>query len=232
MTVVQGTFVMPGTVLATMPEKDSDGACAGEGVYCRRAVLGVKRLRDEDELPDVSSQLVASRAGAVQWDGGLVSVFSKNSMDCSESVVRSACTGPRAGDVVHVRCHKVTHTHVFGEIIAIGGKWSAAPTLLGSGGGFRGVLRVEDIRPFKVTNKQALPPSPMLACRPGDVLLAAVLSQSDAKQYQLSTVAENCGVVEAITAGGQRLVHQRGRRDVMLNPASGQDEFRWTPLTQ
>jgi exosome complex component CSL4 len=234
MTVVQGTFVLPGEVIAVVVG-DADEASAGDGVYARKVLLSGKRQRSSDTSDDAlhpsrtrAVQLVASRMGAVQWDERVVSVFGRH-----EVRDRLACPGPRAGDVVHMRVHRVTHSHVFGDIVAIGGRWASAPSLTSTTGGFKGVLRVEDIRPFKVTNKQQLPPPPSAAVRPGDLVAAVVLGESDAKQCQLSTVEEHCGVVEAYSSSGHhRLAHIRGRRDAMLNTTTGLEESRWTPITQ
>lgn len=152
----------------------------------------------------------------------------------STTVAPSSVFGPRPGDRVHLRVTRVTHLMGFGEIIAINGTWCGYSGLSTGAGAFRGVLRLEDIRPFRPSKEQLLPPAPSLAFTPGDVVVAEVISQSDVRQYQLSTMAESCGVVESYVGGNGtprvKLVHLPGRRDVMMNPQDGVVWPRWCPL--
>jgi len=137
--------------------------------------------------------------------------------------------GPRPGDTVHLRVTRVTHLVAFGEIIAINAAWCANSGGAGGGGAFRGVLRVEDIRPFRPSKEQLTPPPPSQAFASGDVVVAEVLSQSDVRQYQLSTFGEHCGVVESVQ-DRVKLMHLPGRRDAMMSPADGTVFARWCPL--
>lgn len=166
--------------------------------------------------------------------------------------------GPRAQDIVHVRITRITRTLAVGEIIAIRHQWCRHSTSLstttatastGVGAAFRGVLRMEDIRPFRPTRDVLHPPSPALSFSPGDVVIGVVISQSDARQYQLSTLGESCGVVQSVmrtnedesvasssSSAGEGstmrclLEHVPGRRDVMRHPLTDQLIPKWCPL--
>lgn len=157
--------------------------------------------------------------------------------------------GPVVGDTVLVRITRVTKATAMGAIVAVRGKWSSSKSGSQQQHGFRGVLRAEDIRPFR-PSKDKLTPDPVdLSMRPGDVVAAEVLSQSDAKQYQLSTIGPQLGVVEstvevaADTAVGpmdpQHVVGPKRtvlllpipkQRDALLNPLTGELVPRWGPL--
>ncbi|KAG5478769.1 hypothetical protein LSCM1_06173 [Leishmania martiniquensis] len=214
----------------------------------------------------VERSIVATRHGVAQWDGRLVSVFALApralaSADGTElaaarggstwvssavSSSRHSVLGPRPGDAVHVRITRLNRLFAFGEIIAVNWSWcshrSLTSTAAGGGsnsGVFKGVLRQEDIRPFKPTKEQLLPPLPSLAFGLGDVVLAEVISQSDARQYQLSTIGEGFGVVEGFMTtvegpyGGHekvKLDHIPGRRDAMMIRRTGEVVPRWCPL--
>mmetsp|Transcript_56997 Transcript_56997/g.113240 ORF Transcript_56997/g.113240 Transcript_56997/m.113240 type:complete len:206 (-) Transcript_56997:126-743(-) len=66
-----------------------------------------------------------------------------------------------------------------------------------------GLLRREDVRPPDAGGSGA----EMYHCfRPGDVVLAVVLSLGDARAYYLSTAANECGVVLSRTSEGVRMV--------------------------
>lgn len=204
-------------------------------------------------------RIVATRHGLAQWDGGLVSVFAAATRGpalgdgltpsaAASAAAQPSVLGPRPGDTVHVRITRLNRLFAFGEIIAVNWRWCSHRSLgaaaAGGGGGggggvFKGVLRQEDIRPFKPTKDQLTPPPPSLAFGLGDVVLAEVLSQSDAHQCQLSTIAEGCGVVESWVGaaegqyGGQekaKLQHIPGRRDAMMLPGTGEVVPRWCPL--
>ncbi|KAG5504484.1 hypothetical protein JKF63_04936 [Porcisia hertigi] len=206
--------------------------------------------------------VVATRHGVAQWDGRLVSVFALASTGRMENAAsrhagaaaagpgvpssRPSVLGPRPGDTVHLRITRLNRLFAFGEIIAVNWSWCSNHSLFaaGAGGGtnsgvFKGVLRQEDIRPFKPTKDQLLPPPPSLAFGVGDVVLAEVISQSDVHQYQLSTTGEGFGVLESTitTAEGQygeqeklKLAHIHGRRDAMVVRSTGEVVPRWCPL--
>ncbi|KAG5478990.1 hypothetical protein CUR178_05572 [Leishmania enriettii] len=214
----------------------------------------------------VERSIVATRHGVAQWDGRVVSVFALASCALasagetghaaarggSASVVtavsssRHSVLGPRPGDAVHLRITRLNRLFAFGEIIAVNWSWCSHRSLssAAAGGGsnsgvFKGVLRQEDIRPFKPTKDQLLPPPPSLAFGLGDVVLSEVISQSDVHQYQLSTIAEGFGVVESFitTMEGQygghekvKLHHIPGRRDAMVIKSTGEVVPRWCPL--
>lgn len=281
--------VLPGEVLYTRratcvqgrheiySSSDVDGkglARAGDGCYAH--------ITADDEQPHADSiiyHILASRIGVVRWssDNTQVTVeapcnrIESTAIAASSSSSSSTSTnvfGPRAGDSVHIRIVRVSRLFAMGEIIAINGVWSSSS----SGGGassaslaFRGVLRTEDIRPFRPnaasssssTSATVTAPTPSQSFCSGDVVLAEVISQSDARQYQLSTLSARCGVVEAyatpahygscharrqVTRPGTdegsvapamrcRLVCIPHRRDVMLNPCDGSTVPRWAPLT-
>ncbi|KAH9593416.1 hypothetical protein LSM04_004186 [Trypanosoma melophagium] len=202
-TAVTGTRVSPGAVLCGDGGLDGD-VRAGDGCFVRRR------------------RVVASRLGVVQWaaDGGEVAVLQPPSGSSS-----AAAVGPRPGAAVLVRVARVGRVGAHGEIVAVDGGWCA--------GGFRGVVRLEDIRPFRPSKTQLTPPPPAAAFQAGDVIAAVVLSQSDVRQYQLSTIPEECGVVEATIKVNNkmiRLLHIPGRRDAMYNPEDSTVHHRWCPL--
>lgn len=215
----------------------------------------------------VQRRIVATRHGVAQWDGRLISVFAVSAAHTSgqpysstqaalepaqqhgetspvtlTAVSQTAVLGPRPGDTVHLRVTRLTRFFAFGEIIAVNWRWcshrTAAPA--GLSGIFKGVLRQEDIRPFRPTKDQLQPPPPSLAFALGDVVLAEVISQSDAHQYQLNTVGDGFGVVESYLSafdespysGRERVKLQPipGRRDAMLVPSTGAVVPRWCPL--
>lgn len=62
-------------------------------------------------------------------------------------------------------------------------------------------------------------------------MIAEVLSQSDVRQYQLSTIKPFCGVVEArATSDGSVLEHIPRRRDAMVSVRNYAVHPRWCPL--
>lgn len=166
--------------------------------------------------------------------------------------------GPRQQDIVHLRITRITRTLAVGEIIAIHHQWCRHSTALttttgstssGASAAFRGVLRLEDIRPFRPTQGALHPPSPAVSFSPGDVVVAVVISQSDVRQYQLSTLGERCGVVQSVMHASEEenpsscsssichgaslrclLEHVPGRRDVMRHPLTGEIIPKWCPL--
>jgi exosome complex component CSL4 len=247
--------VIPGEGCVVQYVEISPESSAGE-----RSATGPSRVR---------RCIVATRQGVAQWDGRLVSVFAAvtpssiasaayqaspgqpvgyNGLPAGISsalgtAVRSAVLGPRPGDTVHLRVTRLNRLFAFGEIIAVNWRWCSHRSATAAAGNisgiFKGVLRVEDIRPFRPTKDQLQPPAPTLAFALGDVVLAEVISQSDAHQYQLSTIGDTFGVVESHTSATEephgsseklKLQHIPGRRDAMLVPSTGGVVPRWCPL--
>ncbi|ESL08177.1 exosome component CSL4 [Trypanosoma rangeli SC58] len=250
MTVVvsTGRRVAPGDVVYAGGASCSEwgDVAAGEGCYTR-LVPGEASVDVAEER-----QIIATRLGVVQWSESTVSVhralkrrresahvalIASDTTDTdAPSVLAKSTTvfGPRLGDTVHVRVVRVTRAFAYGEIIAVNGVWCSNSSVgVGLAGSFRGVVRVEDIRPFKPHKDKLAPPSPAAAFHAGDVIIATVLSQSDVRQYQLSTMGEHCGVVEAAVVVDRvrvKLQHIPGRRDAMRNPTDGTVHYRWCPL--
>lgn len=172
--------------------------------------------------------------------------------------VATSTLGPRQQDIVHLRITRITRTLAVGEIIAIHHQWCRHSTSLttttgstsgGASAAFRGVLRVEDIRPFRPMQGALQPPSPARSFSVGDVVIAVVVSQSDVRQYQLSTLDERCGVVQSVMRASEDenpsrcssgicdgtslrclLEHIPGRRDAMRHPLTGEMVPKWCPL--
>ncbi|EAN82738.1 putative exosome component CSL4 [Trypanosoma cruzi] len=246
--VCTGRRVVPGDVVYSGSAScgEWDRVAAGEGC-CTRIVAGDSSV-DSAEV----RQIIATRLGTVQWSESTVSVQrapkrrhesahvalisnDPNDVDSPSALARStAVFGPRLGDTVYMRVVRVSRAFAYGEIIAVNGVWcSNSSVSVGLAGSFRGVVRVEDIRPFKPTKDQLTPPPPAAAFHAGDVVMATVLSQSDVRQYQLSTMHEHCGVVEASVVMDRvrvKLQHIPGRRDAMRNPTDGTVHYRWCPL--
>eukprot|EP00758_Cryptobia_borreli_P001958 Tbor_TRINITY_DN266_c0_g1::TRINITY_DN266_c0_g1_i1::g.12208::m.12208 len=110
--------------------------------------------------------------------------------------------------------------------------------------GFKGSLRTEDIRPVvlkndvdasllatfpasSVTSSGAIVPPAYASFRPGDIVVTHVLSHSDTKQCQLSSMADDTGCISSSVEG--ELIHVRGRRDIMINRRTGKEVSRWCP---
>ncbi|RNF17551.1 exosome component CSL4 [Trypanosoma conorhini] len=248
MTVVvsTGRRVVPGDVVYAGGASRGawDDVAAGDGC-CTRLVAAAASAEEE-------RQIIATRLGVVQWSESTVSVHrplkrrresahvaliagDACDTDAPSALAKSATVfGPRLGDTVHLRVVRVSRAFAYGEIIAVNGAWcSNGGVGVGLAGSFRGVVRVEDIRPFRPRKDQLTPPPPSAAFHAGDVVLATVLSQSDVRQFQLGTMDEHCGVVEATVVVDRvrlRLQHIPGRRDAMRNPADGTVHYRWCPL--
>lgn len=250
-----GTVVAPGEVLYAEAVElgarvAAEAVVPGPGTYAR--------LVETASGSGAERHVVALRLGVAQWDGAMISVYtagitSKSAkteahtslLDMEEEGNSPAVTtsrtvfGPRPGDLVHMRVTRLTRLGAGGEIVAINGVWCAGSGTLGRQEAFRGVIRQEDIRPFKPTKDQLQAPPPSQAFQAGDVVVAEVISQSDVRQYQLSTLAPRCGVVESVVTTGsygegtrRRLEHIPGRRDAMVCPVSGAVLPRWTPLLE
>lgn len=66
---------------------------------------------------------------------------------------------------------------------------------------FRGMIRVQDVRDTEKDKVEIYK-----SFRPGDVVLARVISLGDARSYLLSTAANELGVVHAESEDGHRLI--------------------------
>eukprot|EP00796_Vickermania_ingenoplastis_P009740 gene9740-6828_t len=244
------TLFMAASNLADAGEPEAQ-VHAGEGCYvCYTGPAG-------PSPSTVERRIVSSALGVAQWDGDVISVYARPlgsgtagghkrareaeaAHDASEASLAAArvanVLGPRPRDVVHARITRVTRTLVISDVMAINGQWCRHSSSSSSAqmAAFRGVLRLEDIRPFHPSKDQMQPPPPSASFAPGDVVVAVVLSQSDVRQYQLSTVEDHCGVVKSVVRsdGDTRvaLLHVPGRRDIMRHPLSNAAIPRWCPL--
>lgn len=237
----EGKVVLPGDVIYALPiEEDDDNTmvCVSAGSGC--ALQKTLRRNRDDTVAVVERRIVATRKGVVHWGSGTVISVVSTMDEMHEGSADQHGAGARPGDTVHLRISRVTKMAVSGDIIAVKGKWSSQKH--GNFSGFRGVIRVEDIKPFRPTKDKLLPDSPEESFRPGDVVVAEVISQSDSKQFQLSTHSTSCGVVEATAPRDQgilRSVH-KGRnvvlssiaykREELLHPVTGERVKRWAPL--
>lgn len=193
---------------------------------------GQKRARSS-----VETSLQATLSSSPASPSDAASITTNGNASAGRSVL-----GPRPHDTVHMRITRVTRTIALGEIIAVNGSWcrhrGAAGGATSSLAAFRGVLRNEDIRPFRVSKEVLKPPPPCEFLAAGDVVVAVVVSQSDVRQYQLSTHADHCGVVESFVpfytpegaVGRYKLEHIPGRRDGMKHPKTNAIIPKWTPL--
>eukprot|EP00388_Colpodella_angusta_P004185 GDKJ01014031.1.p1 GENE.GDKJ01014031.1~~GDKJ01014031.1.p1 ORF type:complete len:122 (-),score=7.58 GDKJ01014031.1:77-442(-) len=118
----------------------------------------------------------------------------------------------------------------------------------GGANSFRGSLRSEDIRPViskndidskllasfpasAVTSSGAVILPAYASFRAGDIVAATVSSQTDTKQFQLSTLADDAGCINSSSLKDRSvsLVAIPNRRDGMLNPKTGETESKWCP---
>ncbi|CAD2220811.1 exosome complex component CSL4 [Angomonas deanei] len=220
-----GAMVCPGDLLYSAPltvDGEALQVVAGEGSY-------VKAVSGGDGTEELV--LLSSKLGIVQWDESCVSVFSRAAPGSLSTASSHTVLGPRPGDYVHVRILRVQRMFAYGEIIAINNTWCSHRRGFGA---FRGVLRQDDIRTFHVTKDQLTPPPPSVSFSSGDVVLAEVVSQSDVRQYQLSTVGPQFGVLEStiVREDGslEKLQHIPQRRDAMVSLSDGALHLKWCPL--
>ncbi|CUF35433.1 exosome component CSL4, putative [Bodo saltans] len=287
--LAEGQHVIPGDVLVLThdglaeTEDINNAVNAGAGAVIRRCL---RRGRDADAPTALERRVIATRVGIVHWseDGQEVSVVSKaavplaapspvpaviaaalttasevtSSSAVTASILRDAALGAKSGDTIHLRVTRITPTFASGDVIAIRGQWCCNRT--GAFSGFRGMLRAEDIKPFKPTKDKLLADPPAESMRPGDVVVATVISQTDAKVYQLSTVAEHCGVIESTVPAEESDGHRAQKesddiaaatipsvrptkkriallpvpykRTIMKHPVTGATYKKWTPLVQ
>jgi exosome complex RNA-binding protein Csl4 len=206
-------MVLPGEII---PPRDGPGPfVSGPGTYT------------------LDGSIYASIAGTPRWEGNEVCVLetiapsptgSLGGMNLNTSgFLHFAMLSPTVGSSVHLRVQRVSTSLASGDIIAINGQWCTSTM------SFRGSIRLEDVRKVKGTESYL-----MVNCfRPGDVVIAEVVGLADARQYQLSTVKEHCGVVKAthVLANGVEeipLQPKRGNREFMFT-AAGEAVPRWCP---
>ena len=236
-----GVKVVPGDVIFdTAVNPCSEADLPSPGIGCRLEdcfhLITDRTSRDQQRL---SIRIISTRLGTVQWSENEVSVV----MPLGSTLSFHA---PSVGKKVIWRVCRVTRHFATGNIIAVdtdafSSSWCQR--------GFVGMLRSDDIRPVLVGKDhpisllQAIPASCVtsagsvvlpayLSFRPGDIVSAKVVSQLDGRQYQLSTMDEDCGCVEAVVASNGnsvKLVPFPGRRDIMINPQDGSEVFRWVP---
>lgn len=85
-------------------------------------------------------------------------------------------------------------------------------------GEFQGLIRVQDVRQ---TEKDKIV---MANCfRPGDVVRSSVISLGDARNFYLSTAANDLGVVFALSQQGEKLEAVNWE---LMKSSSGQEEPR------
>lgn len=287
----EGHRVVPGDVLFASGMTTDGGACESEDAFVVTAGVGatvrrcLRRGRDAETAISLERRVTATRVGIVHWseDGQQVSVVSTAPAPLAKpsdsAALRSVSTtevqptssssegdilcdvalGAKPGDAVHLRVTRITPTFATGDVIAIRGSWCCNRS--GTFAGFRGMLRAEDIKPFKPTKDKLVADPPGESMRPGDVVVATVISQTDAKVYQLSTIPEHCGVVDStvpLEEGLQppsdgsatfnvskdtipsvrpfkhrvSLVPVPFKRTIMKHPQTGAAYKKWTPLVQ
>lgn len=133
--------------------------------------------------------LRASVAGKITGSGGAGSC----SVRASRKRTAEASAVLSVGDTVVGRVTRLTKLMAQVDILCVGGCALREPCA--------GLLRREDVRPAE---QRTLDGGIELhrCVRPGDVLLASVLSLGDSRAYYLSTVANEHGVVIARSAEG------------------------------
>ena len=207
------------------------------------------------------SVVVATIAGKVQYEGGSISVVrdtgaaapaaaGSSAAPPAPSTSSAAIVTPSAESKVLLRVQRASRHMVQGTIIAVvssgGGEtqWCYNNTV----GGFRGSLRSEDIRPVvnkndvdakllasfpasSVTSSGAVVLPAYASYRPGDIVVATVSSQTDTKQFQLSTLPEDTGCIDAFSLRDKtvKLSQIPNRRDAMFNAKTGETESKWCP---
>jgi len=118
---------------------------------------------------------------------------------------------PQSGDIVTARVVKINPRYATCSILCIG------PALLPSP--FPAIIRQRDIRSFDIDNAEMIK-----AFRPGDLIIASVLSLGDARSYYLSTAGADQGVVEAVSAAGGDMAPVSWER--MQCKVTGMKEYR------
>ena len=99
---------------------------------------------------------------------------------------------PNIGSTVTAKVIKTTKAFAKVEILCVDGK-----PVVKSGSTISGLLRVQDIRATEI-DKVVL----YDCLRPGDIILAEVISLGDSRSYYISTAKNELGVVFATSAAG------------------------------
>lgn len=155
----------------------------------------------------VGTNIVATRLGTFVIDEGVASVPAPK-----EQLI------PRVGSRVHIRIQRVTRTTALGDIFAIDGSRCRES--------FKGVIRQDDIRPPKGTEIPLVHES----FRPGDTVLAEVVSTTDARQFMLTTRNKGSGVVQATSFGGHPMRALPNTREALQCSVTGTIEQRWVAM--
>ena len=132
------------------------------------------------------------------------------------SVVSARSTAglvPRIGAVVTGRVVKVTPRLARVEILCVDGK------ALPEGAVFSGVIRAQDVRATLIDSVEMYK-----AYRPGDIVVASVLSLGDRRSYQLTTARNELGVVFARSVVGAAMVPTSW--ETMQCPKTNMIEYR------
>jgi exosome complex RNA-binding protein Csl4 len=198
-----------------------------------RRTVGQKTRRQDEDVSSPRDPLLPPRTPA-NWserrgDGAAAPVVAAPtgtsiSAAAAESAVAAYALVPAVGSTVHAAIRRVTKTAAHGDIVAVGGRRLTRP--------YRCTIRVEDARPIsglEYANKTAVT---CTACfRPGDVVVADVLTLGDGTTLQLTTKPSHCGVVQAAPslAASAELRFVPKSRTAMVCSATGTIEARWTP---
>lgn len=145
-------------------------------------------------------QCTADEGSTFVWGGSMRASVTGRVDTASDGI--SSLRGKRArgtvlgvGDVVVCRVTRINPRLANMDIICVGDTTLREPSV--------GLLRLQDVRP---PDPSAEPIEMYRSFRPGDVVLASVISLGDARAYYLSTTAANHGVVIARTSDGVRMV--------------------------
>jgi len=156
------------------------------------------------EFPSAGSRVVGKRGTYTNGSGELfASVVGKvvfhpadNSVEVVSSKRDVAEVVPYVGAIVLCKVVRVTTKFCDLQILCVG------DIPVRSTSGFKGTLRKENVRAFEVDQID------MFNCfRMGDIVAASVAALGGARSYELSTAANNLGVVHATCAvSGQSMV--------------------------
>eukprot|EP00771_Trimastix_marina_P002089 gnl/Trimastix_PCT/3201.p1 GENE.gnl/Trimastix_PCT/3201~~gnl/Trimastix_PCT/3201.p1 ORF type:complete len:192 (+),score=23.51 gnl/Trimastix_PCT/3201:64-639(+) len=118
---------------------------------------------------------------------------------------------PQTGDIVMARITKISPRFASVRILCVGNRVLKEE--------FAGVIRKEDVRATEIDKVEIYK-----SFRPGDVVLAEVISLSDSRAYSLSTAKNELGVVFAQSVVGEVMVPVSWQE--MLCPRTKIREFR------
>ena len=235
----EGAIVLPGAALFAIGCVESAGLAHGRGVRdagdgAARATLFGKTAYTASMVDVVApprggattATAGAAPAAAATGSGGVPEVSLSASAPAASAL---ATIAPAVGATVLFRVTKVHSIGAAGPIVAINDRW-CLPT-------FRGVVRLDDIR--AATAKQIaagqIPTHAGESFRLGDLVCADVTSLTEARQFQLTTTPNHCGVVrvfsERKTDGRYRCVPGRRDQVVVDCERSGLSKTisRWVP---